>query len=161
MTSATTPLLDSTATERIKSRVQFIQFATELLSRQHRTHLFTIYIFKAKARLFRWDRAGVVVTKLVDLTKEPRWLVNFIARFAAMTDEQQGYDTTAQLATKAEVDLMRACSGLNATAKRLLEEATADESAYPIFKVRLSRIAISSYDSCVAGYLSAPWPIGS
>lgn len=76
--------------------------AAELCARQHRTHCFSISIYGTTARLFRWDRAGVIVTRSFDLLEKPEILCLFVWRYSRATDVQRGYDTTVSKATHEE-----------------------------------------------------------
>ncbi|KAK0221542.1 hypothetical protein IW262DRAFT_1231100, partial [Armillaria fumosa] len=40
-----------------------VSYANAQLASQYRTHLFTVFISAEKARLLRWDRSGVIVTR--------------------------------------------------------------------------------------------------
>lgn len=83
--------------------------ATSIFSSQHRTHLFTVLFFDTKARLIRWDRAGYVVSEPFDYVSEPQKLLLFIWRFARMSPEQRGHDSTASRVFPSSADyvLMR------------------------------------------------------
>ncbi|OBZ73823.1 hypothetical protein A0H81_06330 [Grifola frondosa] len=78
-------------------RGQLIAYAEMAMNRQHRTHLYSVYVMHKFARLIRWDRAGAVVSEKFDYKKNPEILGEFFWRFSHMTDEAQGYDPTAQL----------------------------------------------------------------
>ncbi|OBZ74253.1 hypothetical protein A0H81_06295 [Grifola frondosa] len=69
----------------------------QTMSREHRTHIYTVLAMQKFARLIRWDHAGAVVTQKFDYKTHPEILGEFFWRFAHMTDEAQGYDPTAQL----------------------------------------------------------------
>ncbi|OBZ73997.1 hypothetical protein A0H81_06315 [Grifola frondosa] len=78
-------------------RGQLIAYAEMAMNRQHRTHLYSVFVMHKFARLIRWDRAGAVVSEKFDYKKNPEILGEFFWRFSHMTDEAQGYDPTAQL----------------------------------------------------------------
>ncbi|OBZ74000.1 hypothetical protein A0H81_06312 [Grifola frondosa] len=67
------------------------------MSREHRTHIYTVLVLHKFARLIRWDHSGAVVTEKFNYKAHPEILGEFFWRFAHMTDEAQGYDPTAQL----------------------------------------------------------------
>ncbi|OBZ73639.1 hypothetical protein A0H81_06292 [Grifola frondosa] len=78
-------------------RGQLISYAEMAMNRQHRTHLYSVFVMHKFARLIRWDRAGAVVSEKFDYRENPEILGEFFWRFSHMTDEAQGYDPTAQL----------------------------------------------------------------
>lgn len=81
---------------------QITSYASEICARQHRTHCFSISIYGTKSRLFRWDRAGVIVSREFDLHSNPELLCLFVWRYSHATDEQRGFDTTVTKATHEE-----------------------------------------------------------
>lgn len=80
---------------------QIATYAMAILSRQHRTHCFSIGVFGSKARFYRWDRAGVVISSAFDYTKEPL-LSEFAKRYCQATDAQRGRDMSICRATEEE-----------------------------------------------------------
>ncbi|OBZ73860.1 hypothetical protein A0H81_06311 [Grifola frondosa] len=72
-------------------------YAEMAMGRAHRTHIYTVLVMGTFARLIRWDRSGAVMTDKFQYKEHPEILGEFFWRFARMTDEVQGYDTTAQL----------------------------------------------------------------
>jgi hypothetical protein len=79
---------------------QLITCAAEILACQHRTHLFTILaVGRSRFRLFRWDSAGVVVTRLEDNVS---LLEEFLWRFNNSTPAQRGLDHSVRWATPDE-----------------------------------------------------------
>lgn len=81
---------------------QITYYATETCARQHRTHCFSISICGTKTRLFRWDRAGVIVSGAFDLHANPELLCRFLWRYSHATDAQRGFDMTVTKATREE-----------------------------------------------------------
>ncbi|KAI0366935.1 hypothetical protein BV20DRAFT_1025472 [Pilatotrama ljubarskyi] len=84
-----------------------LAFATEIFARQHRCFLFSISIVGTSARLFRWDRAGCVVSEAFDIGDHPEYLCEFLWRFAQTTDDARGHDPTVEPAMPAEHALFR------------------------------------------------------
>lgn len=123
--------------EGFKARAQIIKYATEMLYRQHRIHLFTFYGLKTQVRLMRWDRNGLVMSEPIDLLKNPEQFLNFFYRMAAMLPEDLGYDTTAMLASEAEVDVLRQYKLKNKDEEDMLANAISKPKEYPIYKVRV------------------------
>ena len=84
-----------------------IAFAVEILARQQRAFLFSISMSGSLARLYRWDRAGCIVTQAFDVRERPELLTEFLWRFSALSDAERGFDTTIELASSTEEALFR------------------------------------------------------
>ncbi|KAH9849520.1 hypothetical protein C2E23DRAFT_737111 [Lenzites betulinus] len=82
-------------------------FATEVLARQNRTFLFTVSVFGTRARLFRWDRAGCIVTEAFNIRDNPDILLDFMWRFSQASPAERGHDPTVAVATPGEEALFR------------------------------------------------------
>lgn len=91
--------------EGIAFRALMVSHTTSLFARQHRTSAFQLVIVDRWARFVRWDRSGAVGTERFDYVSEPQPLAEFFWRFAHMTDEERGFDSSAILATKSEAAL--------------------------------------------------------
>ncbi|KAL4261957.1 Fungal-type protein kinase domain-containing protein [Pleurotus pulmonarius] len=91
-----------------KTRGQLVTYAVEICARQHRTHLFFVYIYFPFARFIRFDRSGALVSKRFDFTKDCTPLVRFFHRFSKMTPAERGYDPTVRVASKEEYAYARA-----------------------------------------------------
>ncbi|TCD60312.1 hypothetical protein EIP91_010361 [Steccherinum ochraceum] len=78
-----------------RTRGQIADYVTEILTRQHRTSIFTFYIYKRTARIMRWDRTGCIVSEVIDLETDPKKFFEFFFRIAHATDVQLGHDPTA------------------------------------------------------------------
>ncbi|KAI0699327.1 hypothetical protein C8T65DRAFT_659926 [Cerioporus squamosus] len=81
---------------------QHISFVTEVFARQHRVFFFSVAISGHHARLFRWDRAGCVVTERFDIRIHPEPLCDFFRRFSKMSNIGRGHDATVGAATAEE-----------------------------------------------------------
>ena len=79
-----------------------VGYATEILARQHRSFLFSISMSGSRVRLFRWDRAGCVVSESFDIREEPEILCEFLWLFSQASDAERGHDMTVEVATPAE-----------------------------------------------------------
>ncbi|KAJ8701034.1 hypothetical protein PTI98_004000 [Pleurotus ostreatus] len=86
-------------------RGQLATYATEYCARQHRTHLFLVYIYYPHVRFIRFDRCGALVSRKFDLSEDCTPLIRFYSRFSKMTDTQRGYDPTVTLASDDETKL--------------------------------------------------------
>lgn len=106
------------------ARGQLATYAVEYCARQHRTHLFLVYIYFPHARFIRFDRCGALVSKKIDLSEDCTPLIRFYSRFSKMTDAQRGYDPTVMLASDEETKLAQ---------ERLKEWAPKHER--PVFKM--------------------------
>ena len=129
----------STATLAQRSLGQIAEYVNKISRRQHRLHVYTLYIYAGQARIIRWDRAGAVVSTPFDFEKEPFLLHRIIWRYAWMTREQRGHDPTAVLATQAEIEEMRACK---CEAHERWIATARDESlnkrGWPVYKITVS-----------------------
>lgn len=75
-------------------------YTTKIMASQHRTHLYLVLSFPGhRFRLFRWDSAGVVVTRLETGTA---LLTNFFRRFDRALPVARGLDPTVHWATYTE-----------------------------------------------------------
>ncbi|KDQ32595.1 hypothetical protein PLEOSDRAFT_1009415, partial [Pleurotus ostreatus PC15] len=86
-------------------RGQLATYAVEYCARQHRTHLFLVYIYFPHVRFIRFDRCGALVSRKFNLSEDCTPLIRFYSRFSKMTDTQRGYDPTVTLASDEETKL--------------------------------------------------------
>ncbi|KAI0712050.1 hypothetical protein C8Q76DRAFT_796938 [Earliella scabrosa] len=86
---------------------QHISYVTELFARQLRVFVFTVAMSGSCARLFRWDRAGCIVTESFDIRSHPQFFCDFFWRFALTSDAGRGHDTTVCVASVEEEALFR------------------------------------------------------
>lgn len=135
--SQTAPLLhDSKGGDA--SRAQLTRYGENCLRRQHRVHVFVLSIIRDQARLVRFDRAGAIVSGAIDLTKNPEPFINFLARFAAMSREERGYDTTVVSPAPEELAKLERYMNAEKTsayAKKLVKDIWDAQRLYPIRKV--------------------------
>lgn len=96
-----------TGKERQRARGQHADYITQMLTHQHLLYAFQVVTCKRRARLLRWDRAGIVVSESFDIINKNSPLHRFLFRFSKMVDFQRGADPTATLASDAEAKLMR------------------------------------------------------
>ncbi|KAL0953962.1 hypothetical protein HGRIS_005122 [Hohenbuehelia grisea] len=92
------------AQRHVETRGQLISYAVEIMARQHRTHVFTLFIFHPFARLIRWDRSGAIVSERFNYREDSQPLVEYFWRLAHMGSEDLGLDPTVQLASPAEAE---------------------------------------------------------
>ncbi|KAI0770200.1 hypothetical protein C8Q74DRAFT_1422593 [Fomes fomentarius] len=86
---------------------QHISYIMEILARQCRVCFFSIALFGSRARLFRWDRSGCIVTESFDVRAQPELLCDFLWRFARSSDAGRGHDPTVHMASTKEEELFR------------------------------------------------------
>ncbi|GJJ15492.1 hypothetical protein Clacol_009770 [Clathrus columnatus] len=70
-------------------------YATAHQASQFRTHAFSVLVFPADARLFRWDRSGVTVTKAFPINSNE--FVEFFQLYNQATPEKRGNDTSVSI----------------------------------------------------------------
>ncbi|KAK0470342.1 uncharacterized protein EV420DRAFT_1250434, partial [Desarmillaria tabescens] len=75
-----------------RTRGQICAYAGATMTMQFRTHLFTVLIFGPYARLLRWDRSSVIVSRRFNYAEHPLILFRFYKRFAQLTLAQRGRD---------------------------------------------------------------------
>ena len=83
------------AAAREKVFGQILSYADLVFSHQHRTHHYMILFLGHYARIVRFDRSGIVVTKKLDYSLHGLKLSNFFARFAHLDAEGLGHDSSA------------------------------------------------------------------
>ncbi|KAL1939428.1 hypothetical protein VTO73DRAFT_9984 [Trametes versicolor] len=93
--------------DQMKDRIerafgQHIAYATEIQARQQRLCLFSVSFCGSRARLFRWDRSGIIVSRSFDVREQPELLCEFLARYACASHTDRGHDQTVEMATQAE-----------------------------------------------------------
>ncbi|KAI0324546.1 hypothetical protein GY45DRAFT_1331411 [Cubamyces sp. BRFM 1775] len=84
-----------------------VSFATEILSRQQRLFLFSISLFGSFARIYRWDRAGCIVSRAFDVRQHSHLLTEFLWRYSTLSDAGRGFDMSVRMATSAQENLFR------------------------------------------------------
>ncbi|KAH9835418.1 uncharacterized protein C8Q71DRAFT_119192 [Rhodofomes roseus] len=119
-----------------KALAQMAQYAAKLFRRQHRLHLFTLFVFQGQARVIRWDRAGAIVSTPIDFKKEPSLLHQVIWRYASMDQVGRGFDPTVVRATDDEVAAMRRCEGPAAWVNQARDNALG-QPGWPVYKIKM------------------------
>ncbi|KAF4607766.1 hypothetical protein EYR40_000101 [Pleurotus pulmonarius] len=111
-----------------RTRDQLAAYAVDLCARQHRTHLFIVYISYPCARLIRFDRAGALVSERFKFTRDCTPLIRFFSRFSKMTPAGRGYDPTVRVADERETRLAH---------ERLKAWAPGSGSERPVFNMEV------------------------
>ena len=119
-----------------KARAQFIKYAKEIQSRQHRTHVFLFYISGMRVRVFRWDRTGAVATRPIDLKTNYVDFLNCVFRLAKLSKAKRGYDTSTSPATANDVKILKAYKPDNKYLKAYRKFMLMNQPYYPIQKAR-------------------------
>ncbi|KAI0693649.1 hypothetical protein BC835DRAFT_1352879 [Cytidiella melzeri] len=146
-------------TRSIDHRGQQIDYAAQVLTLQHRSHVFSISIIGHHARLIRWDRAGALVSERFNYVDGySNWLGEFLFRYEHATPEQRGYDVNVQKATEEEIQLLK--TGVNEYLEKFpmykdSELAATVNNSYPSYKVRVhgEATADSSHPGVVNEYI--------
>ena len=125
------------------SRGQMVLYSTRLQMYQFRTCVFSVGIFGKVARLFRWDRAGAIVSEPIMYSeKGNRRLVEFFRRFDLADRAQRGWDPTVSDATLEEATAFDQIiktvvgEGKNKLLEKLLE-SVGDRAMYSRKKVEV------------------------
>jgi len=125
------------------TRGQIVLYSTRLQTYQFRTWAFSIGIFGKVARLFRWDRAGAMVSEPIPYhEKGNRDLAEFLCRFDLMDRAQRGWDPTVFDATLEEAAAFEGAikavvgEGKNALLKTLLD-SVGNKGDYPRRRVEI------------------------
>ena len=88
---------------------QISECISKVFAHQQRTHLYLLYIYRNKARILYYDRAGAIVSKWFRYGARNRPdLHRFVWRLAGMSKAERGLDPTASYASKDEITKMRA-----------------------------------------------------
>ncbi|KAG9227028.1 hypothetical protein CCMSSC00406_0009990 [Pleurotus cornucopiae] len=122
------PLFESETFTAQQARGQLATYAVELCARQHRTHLFFVYLFYPYARFIRFDGAGALVSERFNFTLDCTPLIRFFSRLSKMSRVERGYDPTVQVADEPETKLAR---------ERLKEWAPDPKYERPVFKMEV------------------------
>ena len=134
------------------TRAQIIKYVAEIFARQHRQFVFAALIVRRRAFLMRWDRAGAIVATPFDYIDELEKLLRFVYRIALAERSAQGYDPTASLASKADIERFKAHRnalsrdlGPQSVLLEYIDDVLSKENLelYPIYKV-CAPISLSS-----------------
>ena len=125
------------------TRGQIVLYSTRLQTYQFRTWAFSVGIFGNIARLFRWDRAGAIVSEPIPYCERGNHdLAEFLCRFDLMDRVQRGWDPTVFDATPGEAAAFDGAikaiveEGKNALLKTLLD-SVGNKDSYPRRRVEI------------------------
>lgn len=141
----TIPFLRETPKSR-EARAQFVKYCVEIMLRQHRTHVFAIYIADSSARFFRFDRAGCIASKPINMRDDFMHFRNLLFRLVNLPPAELGFDDTVMLADAAALRALRAH---RPKAPKILKQYyndyfNSDTIRYPIYKVTCPVVDIAS-----------------
>ena len=125
------------------TRGQIVLYSTRLQNYQFRTWTFSVGIFGKVARLFRWDRAGAIVSEPIPYCERGnRDLVEFLCRFDLMDRVQRGWDPTVFDATPGEAvafdgAIKAAVGEENNALLKTLFDSVGDGDSYPRRRVEI------------------------
>jgi hypothetical protein len=117
------------------TRGQCLLYAANQLAYQHRLFAFSLVVCGKKARFFRWDREGVVVSAAIDCSQRQELIIEFLQRFNQMTAEQRGFDPTAIPATPEEIGMFE--SAVTKIEIESLKRTIGDQKVYPRFRLEV------------------------
>lgn len=119
----------------MEARSQFATYAAEIMLRQHRTHLYMFYIAGWSVRVFCWDRNGAIVSQPIDLRTQFKVVLNMIYHLVMGDKSTQGFDTSATLASDADINKLRAYNPRNVYLQQYKDVMLNAMREYPIFIV--------------------------
>jgi len=125
------------------TRGQIVLYSTHLQTYQFRTWAFSVGIFGKVARLFRWDRAGAIVSEPICYCKKGnRDLAEFLCRFDLMNRTKRGWDPTVSDATAEEATAFDNAIGAvvgkgNTLLLKSLLDTVGNKDNYPRRRVQL------------------------
>ncbi|TFY68521.1 hypothetical protein EVJ58_g968 [Rhodofomes roseus] len=114
------------------------KYIAKLFRRQHRLHIFTLYVFKGQVCVLRSDRAGTIVSTPVNFEADPSLLHKVLWRYACMNQVERGFDPTVTRATVEEIEAMRSCPAMN-DAAGAYRDAALDQPGWPVYKITMRR----------------------
>ena len=147
--SASNPSADTDNSEPFEKRFdttygQMALYSTRMQMYQFRTCVFSVGIFGKIARLFRWDRAGAIVSEPIKYSAVGnRELTEFFYRFDLMSRTQRGWDQTVHDANAEETAaftqaIQAIAGGGNAVLLKSLLESVGEPDDYPRKKVNIT-----------------------
>ena len=149
------------------TRGQMVLYSTRMQMYQFRTCVFSIGIFGKVARLFRWDRAGAIVSAPIEYsTTGNRELAEFFYRFNQMNPSQRGWDPTVRDATAEDTasftEAIQTVAGRgNAALLKSLLESVGEPGDYPRKKIDVIYGAGKRVSYIVGrSWLTAKYPAG-
>lgn len=134
---------------------EVVRHAADACSRQHRIFFFSILIIGTRARFFRWDRAGGIVTRSFDYKQCPELLCEFLWRFHHANPVQRGVDPSVVIASKAEEMLFVSLVKKHIAFQLGIDEADTEKMADAL-KQHYEKARVARMEVYVNGIQSAP-----
>lgn len=78
-----------------------------MLTTQHHTHVFSVYIFGNQARLIRWSRECIAYTAAFDYRLQSDILAEFLYAYSLASRGRRGWDNSVSYASAEEETLLR------------------------------------------------------
>ncbi|KAF8220425.1 hypothetical protein L208DRAFT_1118031, partial [Tricholoma matsutake] len=91
---------------------QITAYAAAQLGSQFHTHIYSVLIIKDTARILRWDRSGMLVTKAIKYN-ESRHLAEFFHRYSEALPEMHSNNQSVMDPTPAEAVMARQALNLD------------------------------------------------
>ena len=88
-----------------RARAQMANYATEIHRQQHRTAVFTAFVFRDWVRFIRWDRAGALISHAYNYVCDPVPFLKFFYLLAMSDPGKQGYNTMFKQVNPRDVSL--------------------------------------------------------
>lgn len=137
------PLLATSKRGKI-TQSRLVEYASQAMLSQHRCFIFMVYIVRTKARLIRWDRAGAIVSKPIDLETKPLLLLNFFARLSSLSSEGRGRDPTVIPASPADIDaFLTYAKTQTGWVKKAIDDIVGQLPTWPLYKMTCQALAPS------------------
>lgn len=127
--------------ESRKTRGQLAQYAGQIMLRQHRCFVYSIFILRSRARLIYWDRSGAVVSPSFDIVDDSEKFLHFIYALGCADSAHLGHDPSAKpvdILGKDEEKWVAAAQSIKTTDPELyarVEEAGAN--SWPKYKLQV------------------------
>lgn len=137
------PLLVEGDDKQTAARAQFFKYATEIMLRQHRSHLFAFYICGPWVRAFRFDRSGCIVSEPFHVVRSRRVLPNLLYRLFCASPAQQGFDDTIKRPTPKELQDLVAFNPNDPLLKHYKDWMLNERHLYPVYKVECPVVSLT------------------
>lgn len=151
--------------QKKKALGQAVSYAGEACARQHRIFYISILIIGTKARLFRWDRAGTIVTRAFDYRQNPRPLCQYLWRFSHADMVERGFDSTVTVAIESEIRLFESTVAQQVAFQKEYGPDDREELAEAIGnhyqENRVTKITVRDSSGSVAGEYLVSVPVRS
>lgn len=158
--------------------VEQSEYASKLMTLQHRSRIFSLHIVGHYARLIHWDRAGATVSERFNYHDGTNnFLGEFLFRYSKATREQRGFDRHVKRANEDEVGLLDAAvkehlrqfrypAYLQSSLARTVDEsypaysvhveddATHEEGDYIVCRPSTKRSSLVAHEPITWGYLA-------